>query len=100
MILQEALAILLAAMLWMQWGVVALSLLAAAFWLRSATIPIPTKYVLTGSFLVPDEPGKEQRVDPVVLAIRKQSRWSAWGAFCAAMAAILQAVVLSGTLLS
>jgi hypothetical protein len=66
----------------LQFGVCVLSILAAGFWLRSATTTFPNlttnlRWDGTGPF--PD-------------ALREQSRWSAAGAACAGMAALSQSL--------
>ena len=69
--------------------------LAAILWLIAAQVVIPTKYVLDGVFLGgPDRPGEKRRLDPIVVALRKQSRWSAAAATCAAIASAMQAAAL------
>ena len=66
------------------------ALLAAALWLLSAWVKVPTVYVSEGIFAVSSEqPKKPQRVSPIVLALRKQSRFAALGAIFAAIAALL-----------
>ena len=62
----------------LQFGVCVFSILAAGFWLRSATTTLPNltenlRWDGTGPF--PD-------------ALKSQSRWSAAGAACAGMAAL------------
>jgi hypothetical protein len=79
----------------LRWGIVATSAAAAILWWLSARVPIPTVYVLEGVYPSgPHEPGRQQRIDPVVLAVRKQSRLSAAAAFFAGLAAALQAAAI------
>ena len=66
----------------LQFGVCVFSILAAGFWLRSATTTLPNltenlRWDGTGPF--PD-------------ALKEQSRWSAAGAACAGMAALSQSL--------
>jgi hypothetical protein len=71
----------------LQFGVCVLSILAAGFWLRSATTAFPN---LTANL-------RSDGTGPFPDALREQSRWSAAGAACAGMAALSQSlsVVLS-----
>jgi hypothetical protein len=68
----------------LQFGVCVFSILAAGFWLRSATTTLPNltenlRWDGTGPF--PD-------------ALKSQSRWSAAGAACAGMAALSQSLAV------
>jgi hypothetical protein len=66
----------------LQFGVCVLSLLAAGFWLRSATTTLPN---LTENL-------RWEGTGPFPDALKEQSRWSAAGAACAGMAALSQSL--------
>jgi hypothetical protein len=68
---------------------------AAISWWISARVLIPKKYVVRGVHLRgPHEPGEPQKIDSTVLAVEKQSKWSAAAAFCAGLASASQALTI------
>jgi hypothetical protein len=76
----------------LQWGNVAFNALAASLWFASARVFIPKIFVLEGTYLGSSQPDKKQRLDPLMIAVRKQSQWGAAAAASAAAAALLQGV--------
>ena len=66
----------------LQFAVCAFSMLAAGFWLQSATARLAK----------PDTKVSRQSVDMFPQALTSQSRWNAAGAVCAGTAAFSQAV--------
>jgi hypothetical protein len=79
----------------LQWVSAGFSGVAAILWWVSARVSLPTRYVLEGVYPSgPHEPRRQQKLDPVVSAIRKQSQWSAAGAVCAGLASACQAAAI------
>jgi RNA:NAD 2'-phosphotransferase (TPT1/KptA family) len=68
----------------LQWTSAGFAFLAAILWLASALVKLP-----------PDRIGYDT-VDRIVPALRRQSRWSAAAAICAAVAAEIQAALIAG----
>ena len=66
----------------LQFSVCVFSIVAAGFWLRSATTPLPN---LTENL-------RWEGTGPFPDALKEQSRWSAAGAACAGMAALSQSI--------
>ena len=67
----------------LQLGVCVFSILAAGFWLQSAT-----------NVAKPDRELRRNRTGPFPDALKSQSRWSAAGAACAGMAALSQSLAV------
>jgi hypothetical protein len=76
----------------LKWSSVLFGLVAAVLWFASACVRIPTVYRAEGVYLVPDRPGEKQQLEPYVRPLRRQSRWNAAGAVCAAIAVGLDAL--------
>jgi hypothetical protein len=70
----------------------ALAFLAAFFWLWASLVPIPSKLT---QIIVDDETGFEGELVDLFTGASKQSRWNARAAFCAALAAVLEGIVLA-----
>ncbi|KQO45569.1 MULTISPECIES: hypothetical protein [unclassified Methylobacterium] len=67
------------------------SLAAAMLWFISSRVHVPIVFVDEGGFAGgTSDPNAPQKEDPTNVALRKQSKLSAWGAFSAAGAALLQ----------
>ncbi len=73
----------------LQYISVACGFISALAWLGSALVKVPTVYANLGSFHVPPQPGP-QKLDPVVTALRRQSKFSSAGAVFAAVSIIAQ----------
>jgi hypothetical protein len=71
---------------------------SAVLWFASARVSIPTLYKSNGGTYAtpPDDPSKKQELDPIVVALRKQSKLSGYAAICAGIAALLQMIVMLG----
>lgn len=65
----------------------AFAIFAAGFWLWSTTPKLPEKF--TSPYGAPPP-----QAAPLLAALRTQSRRNAWGAICAALAALCQAAII------
>jgi hypothetical protein len=67
----------------MQWTSAGFALLAAVLWLLSAMVKLPPSQITFES------------IDHIVPALKKQSRISAAAAICAAVTAVIQAILIA-----
>jgi hypothetical protein len=67
----------------LQWTSAGFALLAAVLWLASALVKLPIVQITWES------------IDHIVPALRRQSRWSAAAAICAALTAMIQAALIA-----
>ncbi len=73
------------------WVPIVANACAALCWLRSGIVKTPIRYSTSGmTFATAASKNEPPKLDPIVVAMRLQSRWSAAGAAFACVAAAFQ----------
>ena len=70
------------------------ALIAALLWLRSSTIKVP-KIIRSVDLGWLDGSKEDDDMDRLTTGLYNQSRFSAWGAAAASLAAVIQAIAIS-----